>query len=258
MIDGAALLSELVTVSKHAGEVILAIYRTDFDVEQKADYSPVTQADLDAEAVILDALRRLTPDVPIIAEEEVSAGRVPDVGDCFWLVDPLDGTREFLSRNGEFTVNIALIHDRRPVLGVVHAPDSGTTYTGCLPGGATRQKGDGPIEPIQVRTPPPEGLTVVASRRHGSGMEIDHFLMGRAIAERVTFGSSLKFCVVASGEADLYPRFGPTMEWDTAAGHAVLAAAGGCITNTDGTDFLYRKPDFRNPNFIAWGGLRPR
>ncbi len=181
--------------------------------------------------IILDALRRLTPECPIIAEEEVSAGRVPDVGDCFWLVDPLDGTREFLNRNGEFTVNIALIHDRRPVLGVVHAPDRGTTYTGCLPGGATRQKGEGPIGRSGFATPPPEGLTVVASRRHGSGMEIDHFLMGRAIAERVSFGSSLKFCVVASGEADLYPRFGPTMEWDTAAGHAVLAAAGGCITN---------------------------
>jgi 3'(2'), 5'-bisphosphate nucleotidase len=258
MIDVAALLPALVTVSKRAGEVILAIYRTDFDVEQKADYSPVTQADIDAEAVILKALRQLTPDVPIIAEEEVSAGRVPDVGDCFWLVDPLDGTREFLNRNGEFTVNIALIRDRRPVLGVVHVPDSGVTYTGSLPGGATRQKGDRPVEPIRVRIPPPEGLTVVASRRHGSGSEIERFLKGRKVAEHVTFGSSLKFCVVASGEADIYPRFGPTMEWDTAAGHAVLAAAGGCLTNTDGTDFLYRKPDFRNPNFIAWGELGPR
>jgi len=257
MIDAAALLPELVTVSKRAGEAILAVYRTDFDVEHKADYSPVTQADLDAEAIILDALRRLTPDVPIVAEEEVSAGRVPDVGDCFWLVDPLDGTREFLNRNGEFTVNIALIRDRRPVLGIVHTPDSRVTYTGCLPGGATRQKGDGPAEPIHVRTPPPEGLTIVASRRHGSASEIDHFLNGRKVADRVTCGSSLKFCVVASGEADLYPRFGPTMEWDTAAGHAVLAAAGGCITNTDGTEFLYRKPDFLNPHFIAWGGMRP-
>ncbi len=257
MIDAAALLPELVTVSKRAGEVILAIYRTDFDVEQKADYSPVTQADIDAEAVILEALRRLTPDVPIVAEEEVSAGRIPDVGDIFWLVDPLDGTREFLNRNGEFTVNIALIRDRRPVLGVVHAPDSGVTYTGCQTSGATRQNGDGPVEPIHVRMPPAEGLTIVASRRHGSGSEIEHFLEGRRVAERVTCGSSLKFCVVASGEADIYPRFGPTMEWDTAAGHAVLAAAGGRLTNIDGTDFLYRKPDFRNPNFIAWGGMRP-
>jgi len=257
MIDHAALLPALVAVSKRAGEIILAIYRTDFDVEQKADYSPVTQADIDAEAIILETLRRLTPHVPIVAEEEVSAGRIPDVGDCFWLVDPLDGTREFLSRNGEFTVNIALIRDRQPVLGVVHAPERGVTYTGSQPGGATRQKGDGPVEPIRVRTPPAAGLTVVASRRHGSGSEIDRFLNGRKVADRVTFGSSLKFCVVASGEADIYPRFGPTMEWDTAAGHAVLAAAGGCLTNTDGSDFLYRKPDFRNPNFIAWGGMRP-
>lgn len=257
MIDADALLPELVSVSKQAGEVILAIYRTDFDVEHKADYSPVTQADIDAEAVILAALRRLTPDLPVIAEEEVSAGRVPDVGDCFWLVDPLDGTREFLNRNGEFTVNIALIRDRQPVLGVVHAPDIAMTYTGSRGDGATRQKGEGPVEPIRVRTPPAEGLTVVASRRHGSVPELDHFLEGRTVAERVTCGSSLKFCVVASGEADLYPRFGPTMEWDTAAGHAVLAAAGGCLTNTDGTDFLYRKPDFLNPHFIAWGSLRP-
>lgn len=257
MSETASLLPEIVAVARRAGEAILAIYRTDFDVETKDDYSPVTQADLDAEAIILETLRALTPDIPIIAEEEVSAGRIPEVGDRFWLVDPLDGTREFLNRNGEFTVNIALIRDRRPVLGVVHTPDSGVTYTGCLPGGATRQQGEGPAEPIHVRTPPAEGLTIVASRRHGSAAEREHFLAGRKVAERMSCGSSLKFCVVASGEADIYPRFGPTMEWDTAAGHAVLAAAGGCITNTDGTPFLYRKPDFRNPNFIAWGSLRP-
>jgi len=257
MIDPAALLPELEAAAKQAGDVILAIYRTDFDVEQKSDFSPVTQADVDAEAVILDALQRLTPDIPVIAEEEVSAGRVPDVGNIFWLVDPLDGTREFLNRNGEFTVNIALVQDRRPVLGVVHAPDRGLTFTGSLPGRATRQEGDGPVKTIHVRTPPDHGVTVVASRRHGSAEEREHFLEGRKVADRITCGSSLKFCVVASGEADIYPRFGPTMEWDTAAGHAVLAAAGGCITTTDGGKFLYRKPDFLNPNFIAWGSLRP-
>ena len=217
----------------------------------------MTQADLDAERIILEVLRQLTPDIPVVAEEEVSAGRVPDVGERFWLVDPLDGTREFLNRNGEFTVNIALIENRVPVLGVVHAPDRKLTFTGRMPGEATRQEGDGPVRRIRVRTPPAEGLTVVASRRHGSATELDGFLQGRTVADRVSCGSSLKFCVVASGEADVYPRFGPTMEWDTAAGHAVLAAAGGCITMTDGADFLYRKPDFLNPYFIAWGGLRP-
>jgi 3'(2'), 5'-bisphosphate nucleotidase len=258
MTGTAALLPEIVAAARRAGEAILAIYRTDFDVERKADDSPVTQADLDAERIILEVLRRLTPDIPVVAEEEVSAGRTPDVGDRFWLVDPLDGTREFLSRNGEFTVNIALIENQRPVLGVVHAPDKHLTFTGCLPDGATRQDGDGPVRRITVRTPPAEGLTVVSSRRHGSAEEREHFLEGRKIASRITCGSSLKFCVVASGDADVYPRFGPTMEWDTAAGHAVLAAAGGCLTTPDGADFLYRKPDFLNSNFIAWGGLRPR
>lgn len=257
MTDYSDLLPELDATAKRAGEAILAIYRTDFDVERKADFSPVTQADLDAEAIILDVLRRLTPDIPIIAEEEASAGRLPEVGNVFWLVDPLDGTREFMNRNGEFTVNIALIEDRHPVLGVVHAPDRQLSFTGCIATGATRQEGDGAATKITVRTPPSEGLTVVASRRHGSNAEIEKFLNGRTVTDQITCGSSLKFCVVASGEADLYPRFGPTMEWDTAAGHAVLSAAGGSITTPEGGDFLYRKPDFLNSYFIAWGGLRP-
>jgi 3'(2'), 5'-bisphosphate nucleotidase len=256
MIDCAALLPEIDAAARKAGEAILAVYSTDFDVERKSDDSPVTQADLDAERIILDVLRRLTPDIPVVAEEEVSAGRTPDVGDRFWLVDPLDGTREFLSRNGEFTVNIALVQDRRPILGVVHAPARGLTFTGFLPGHATRQEGDGPAKRIAVRTPPPDGLTVVASRRHGSVEEGELFLEGRTVADRIACGSSLKFCVVAAGEADVYPRFGRTMEWDTAAGHAVLAAAGGRLTTTDGNEFLYRKPGFENPGFIAWGGLR--
>jgi 3'(2'), 5'-bisphosphate nucleotidase len=256
MIDCAALLPEIDAAAHEAGEAILAVYRTDFDVERKSDDSPVTQADLDAEQIILAVLRQLTPDIPVVAEEEVSAGRMPEVGDRFWLVDPLDGTREFLSRNGEFTVNIALVQDRRPILGVVHAPARGLTFTGFLPGHATRQEGDEPVKRIAVRTPPDEGLTVVASRRHGSVEEREHFLEGRTVASRIACGSSLKFCVVAAGEADVYPRFGRTMEWDTAAGHAVLAAAGGRLTTTDGKEFLYRKPGFENPGFIAWGGLR--
>ena len=256
MIDRDALLPEIEAAARRAGDAILAIYRTDFEVARKADESPVTQADLDAERIILDALRRLTPDIPAVAEEEVSAGRVPEVGNRFWLVDPLDGTREFLSRNGEFTVNIALVENRRPILGVVHAPARNLTFTGLLPGGATCREGDGPAARIAVRKPPEKGITVAASRRHGSIDAREDFLRGRKVAERIACGSSLKFCVVARGEADVYPRFGPTMEWDTAAGHAVLAAAGGSITTTDGKEFLYRKPGFENPDFIAWGGLR--
>jgi 3'(2'), 5'-bisphosphate nucleotidase len=257
MTDYSDLLPALDATAKRAGEAILAVYRTDFEVERKEDYSPVTQADLDAEAIILEELRRLTPDIPIVAEEEVSAGRLPEVGEIFWLVDPLDGTREFMNRNGEFTVNIALIENRHPTIGVVHAPERRLSFTGSVADGATRQEGDGAAQKITVRQPPEGGLTVVASRRHGSNTEIEKFLNGRSIANHISCGSSLKFCVVASGEADLYPRFGPTMEWDTAAGHAVLAAAGGCLTTPEGDEFLYRKPDFRNSNFIAWGGLRP-
>lgn len=256
MTDPAALLAAIEQAALRAGEVILEIYETDFDVDRKADNSPVTEADVKAEAVILDALQALTPDIPIVAEEEAAAGKTPAVDDAFWLVDPLDGTREFLHRNGEFTVNIALVRNGSPVLGVVHAPASNVTYTGIVGEGAAIRDGSGPPESITVRTPPKTGLTIATSRRHGSDAELEQFLEGYAIADRIVCGSSLKLCLVAAGDADLYPRFGPTMEWDTAAGHAVLAAAGGSLTTTDGDAFVYGKADFRNPGFIAWGGLR--
>jgi 3'(2'), 5'-bisphosphate nucleotidase len=255
MSDAAALLAEIDAVAREAGDAIMKIYDAGFTVDIKSDNSPVTEADTAAEAIILRALSRLTPDIPVVAEEQVAAHGAPtDVGDRFWLVDPLDGTREFLTHNDEFTVNIALIEAQQPVLGVVHTPAKQLTFTGGVGLGATRSE-DGAPAPITIRRPPAKGLTVVASRRHGSAAELDHFLDGRTIAERVNCGSSLKFCLVACGEADLYPRFGPTMEWDTAAGHAVLAAAGGRVTTPDGADLLYHKPDFRNPNFIAWGNL---
>lgn len=256
MTDPAALLAAIEQAALQAGEVILEIYETDFDVDQKSDNSPVTEADVKAEAVILDALRTLTPDIPIVAEEEAAAGKIPAVDDAFWLVDPLDGTREFLNRNGEFTVNIALVRDGDPVLGVVHAPARDVTYTGIVGDGATIRDGDAPAETIAVRTPPETGLTIASSRRHGSDSELERFLRGYTVADRIICGSSLKFCLVAAGDADLYPRFGPTMEWDTAAGHAVLAAAGGRLTTTDGSAFMYGKTDFLNPGFIAWGGIR--
>jgi 3'(2'), 5'-bisphosphate nucleotidase len=257
--DPKALIAEVSMIAEEAGAAILKIYATDFEARTKEDSSPVTDADEAAEAIIAPALKRLTPEIPVVAEEAAAAGDVPDVGDGpFWLVDPLDGTKEFLNRNGEFTVNIALIADHKPVLGVVLAPAIETLYRGIAGQGAERRVGAEDPAPIAVREPPADGLTVIASRRHGDPEEIGQFLKGRAIAEMTNAGSSLKFCKVAAGEADLYPRFGRTMEWDTAAGQAVLEAAGGAVTETDGTPFRYAKNAiFENPHFVAWGGLRP-
>lgn len=258
MSNPAFLLPYLLTLAEEAGEAILKIYATDFAHDIKADESPVTAADLAAEAIIEAELARLAPDIPIIAEEAASQGRLPDVsGGRFWLVDPLDGTREFLNRNDEFTVNIALISNARPVLGIVYAPALGLTFTGVAGIGASRTQNDEPAAPIAVRPAPDEDLTVVTSRRHGDPEEIDRLLRGRTVGDRKTAGSSLKFCLVATGEADIYPRFGRTMEWDTAAGQAVLEAAGGQVTDAAGTPLAYGKPGFENPPFIAWGGLEP-
>jgi len=252
----AKLLPTVRTIAHEAGQVILRFYNDRHDVATKADGSPVTQADHAAEAVILPALHHLTPGVPVVAEEEVSAGRIPDIsGGRFWLVDPLDGTKEFLSRNGEFTVNIALIEQGLPVLGVVYAPATGDLYAGAGPGTAVHWIEGRHDYPASVRTPPAGGLTVVASRSHGDPAETDRFLAAFPVKDRISCGSSLKFCSLASGKADLYPRFGPTSEWDTAAGHAVLLAAGGRVCAGTSQDPLrYGKPDFRNPHFVAYGG----
>ncbi len=250
--DRAGLVERLLPIARAAGEQILAVYRTDFEVRGKADASPVTEADVRAEAVILPALAALLPDTPIVAEEAVAAGHVPKVGTRFWLVDPLDGTKEFIARNGEFTVNIALVEDGRPTLGVVLAPAPGRLFAGAAGTGAFVEDDQG-RRPIACRRPPPEGLTVVASRSHGDAATLDHYLAGRRVAGLVQAGSSLKLCLVAAGQADLYPRFGRTMEWDIAAGHAVLAAAGGRVTTLDGDDLRYGKPGFENPHFVARG-----
>lgn len=245
------ILSEIVKLAEQASAVILEHYRDDVAVRTKADASPVTEADEAGEAVILEGLARLTPEIPVVAEEKVAAGDVPTLDDGpFWLVDPLDGTKEFISRNGEFTVNIALVEGHEPVLGVVLAPALGKVWWGARGLGTWMRTEDGEVQSIQVRQPPSTGLTAVASRSH-SDAETDAFLDAAGAVERISAGSSLKFCLVAEGRADLYPRFGPTMEWDTAAGHAVLAAAGGRVTTRDGAPFLYRKQDFRNPGFIA-------
>lgn len=254
VLNLAALAPEINDLALAAGRAILEIYATDFAVESKADSSPVTAADTAAEDIITQGLHTLTPSIPVVAEEAASGGHLPDTnGGIFWLVDPLDGTREFLSRNGEFTVNIGLIKDSVPVLGVVHAPVLNETYLGCAELGATRAAGTSPARTIQARTPPADGLTVVASRRHGDPSEIDRFLDGRSVAARKTVGSSIKFCTVATGDADIYPRYGRTMEWDTAAGHAVLTAAGGRIVTTENIPLTYGKPNFENPAFVAWG-----
>jgi 3'(2'), 5'-bisphosphate nucleotidase len=192
----------------------------------------------------------LAPEVPIVAEEAVAGGATPQVGDWFWLVDPLDGTKEFISRNGEFTVNIALIHRGVPVLGVVQAPALGRLYVGVLGQGAWLEDASG-RRPIHCRAVPAEGLTVVASRSHGDAAALDAFLAGRKVAALANAGSSLKLCLVAAGEADLYPRLGRTMEWDIAAGHAVLSAAGGDVSTIDQRPLRYGKPGFENPHFVA-------
>lgn len=230
----------------------MEVYATDFDVRGKSDASPVTLADERAEAVILEALRTLDPHSPVIAEEAVAAGHVPEVDDRFWLVDPLDGTREFIGRNGEFTVNIALVQGGVPVLGVVFAPALGRMFAGQVGDGASLEDAQG-RRAIHCRDVPAEGLTVVASRSHGDADALDTYLGGRKVAALRNAGSSLKLCLVAAGEADLYPRLGRTMEWDIAAGHAVLAAAGGRVTDLSGAPLRYGKPGFDNPHFVAMG-----
>ncbi|TMW77148.1 3'(2'),5'-bisphosphate nucleotidase CysQ [Thauera sp. UPWRP] len=246
-LDGCA------RIVRDAGETIMAVYATDFAVRGKDDASPVTEADEKAEAVILAGLRALAPDVPVVAEEEVAAGRVPEVGERFWLVDPLDGTKEFISRNGEFTVNIALVVGGEPVLGVVYAPALGRMFLGARGVGAFVEDADG-RRSIACRAVPDEGLTVVASRSHGDAEALDRFLAGRKVAALKSAGSSLKLCLVAAGEADVYPRLGRTMEWDIAAGQAVLLAAGGMVVTVAGGEPLrYGKPGFDNPHFAAWG-----
>lgn len=250
-LDPKTLLAEIVALADQAGAVIMDHYRGEVEVKTKADASPVTAADEAGEAVILEGLARLAPDIPVVAEEKVAAGDIPEVGGGrFWLVDPLDGTKEFISKNGEFTVNIALIDGEGPLLGVVLAPAREKAWWGARGEGAWMRDPAGTVTPIHVRSIPATGLTAVASRSH-SDEKTEAFLDKVGATERMSAGSSLKFCLVAEGKADIYPRFGPTMEWDVAAGHAVLLAAGGHVTTLEGAPFLYRKPDFRNTGFIA-------
>ena len=241
-------------IARAAAREIMRIYAGDLGVRDKADKSPVTDADHAAEAIIVAGLRALTPGMPVVAEEEMAAGRVPTIGDGpFWLVDPLDGTKEFIKRNGEFTVNIALIEKARPTLGIVLAPAIDTLWRGASGLGADMSQDGGDFVAIATRPPPSDGLTCCASRSHTVYRDLDIWFEreGLTVTERVQTGSSLKFCLIAEGKADIYPRFGPTNEWDTAAGQGVLEAAGGEVVTTDGRPLTYGKPNFSNPHFIA-------
>ncbi|MBM3644609.1 MAG: 3'(2'),5'-bisphosphate nucleotidase CysQ [Alphaproteobacteria bacterium] len=249
-----ALRDACTDLARQAASEIMRIYAGDLGVRDKADRSPVTDADHAAEAVIVAGLRALTPGRPIVAEEEMAAGRVPTLdGGPFWLVDPLDGTKEFIKRNGEFTVNIALVENARPVLGIVLAPATGLIWRGAQGLGADRSSDGLSFAPMTVRPPPARGLTALASRSHAIYSDLDIWFRneGIEVAERLQIGSSLKFCLIAAGEGDIYPRFGPTNEWDTAAGQGVLEAAGGQVVDTAGVALRYGKPTFRNPHFIA-------
>ncbi|MBI3676621.1 MAG: 3'(2'),5'-bisphosphate nucleotidase CysQ [Proteobacteria bacterium] len=252
---------ELAQIAWHAGEIILAHYAAGVQARRKTDHSPVTAADEEAEEFILARLAKLAPEIAVIAEEEVAAGHVREIGARFFLVDPLDGTKEFLSRNGEFTVNIAEIDNGVPVRGVVYAPAKNRFFIGEKDRGAFEIATELGVLPdfaaakaIHARRAAEDGMVAVASRSHRDS-KTEEYLNHYRVKDFITAGSSLKFCLVAAGEADIYPRHGPTMEWDTAAGHAVLAAAGGSVARLDGTPFLYGKKDdkFTNPFFVARG-----
>jgi 3'(2'), 5'-bisphosphate nucleotidase len=251
-MDDSSLLALATELADRAGATIRAIRDRGFQVHRKADHSVVTEADHAAEAIILAGLRAALPGCLVVAEEEAAGGRTSRATAEFWLVDPLDGTREFTGGGDDFAVNIGLVRNGTPVLGVVGVPATGEIYGGIVGVGAWRQK-DGHRVPIAVRPVPTEGLTVVASRHHGDQARLDSFLGGRTVARVVNFGSSLKFCRVAEGQADLYPRFGRTMEWDTCAPQAVLQAAGGKVDTLDGEPLRYGKPGWDNPHFVCWG-----
>lgn len=260
--SGADLMTVLVDTALAAGARIMEIYARDFEVVTKADQTPLTEADIAAEALILTALAAHFPDIPVIAEEAVANGEAPDCGTRFFLVDPLDGSREFISRNGEFTVNIALIEDGVPVAGVVYAPALKRIWWGRVGEGAQVAvvEEDRCLAPSStgIRRPGEDGIVVVGSRSHADG-EREALHGALKVARFMALGSSLKFCLVAEGQADLYPRNGRTMEWDTAAGDAVLRAAGGIVLCGDGQPMRYGKrnqphdTDFANGPFIAYG-----
>lgn len=254
-IDYGRLLGELSVAAREAGEAILEIVRRGFEVESKGDSSPVTQADRAAELIILAALARSAPGVPVVAEEEVAAGRIPLLGDTYFLVDPLDGTKEFIRGGDDYTVNIGLIEQGVPKLGVVFAPATGRLHCGCNGEGAWLDEGHGRI--AIATKPRGDVTTAVASKSHLNQATIDYLEAAVGKCDYVSIGSSLKFCILAEGKADIYPRAAPTSEWDTAAGHAVLLAAGGLVDGPAGEPLRYGKRAFLNRAFVATSGWKP-
>lgn len=250
--DLRELLEGARRAARAAAPAIMDVYRTAFSVRSKADASPVTEADERAEAIIIDILSKLAPEIPILAEEMAERG-LPETAERFWLVDPVDGTREFVAKNGEFCTNIGLIEGDRPILGVIHLPTTNVTYAGAGLGSATRQEQNATPVPIEARVVPAIGAVVAHSRSHGNKDTLAAYIAKLNDPQKRIAGSAAKFCFIAEGSVDLYPRFGPTMEWDTAAGHAIVEAAGGQVTLFDGTPLRYGKPKFLNPEFLAQG-----
>lgn len=252
------LLDRAITIARNAGAVIMPFFsQCDTVIRTKADASPLTAADEASDALITAALRDLSHAIPVVSEESADpfGGRAP--ASTFWLVDPLDGTREFIGGRDEFTVNIALIKDGAPLLGVVFLPARDELYAGAAGQGALAIDNKGQ-RPIRCRSVPATGAIVAVSRSHGDRAADGALLAGISVAGEIQAGSALKFCLVARGEADVYPRAGRTMEWDTAAGHAVLMAAGGSVVDRLGQPLTYGKPGFENPSFVAFGGEAPR
>ena len=253
-IDHGGLVDALAEAAKEAGEAILTVVRRGFEVEAKQDRSPVTEADRAAELVILAALARLAPGVPVIAEEEVAAGRIPAHDDTYFLVDPLDGTKEFVRGGDDYTVNIGLIERGVPKLGVVFGPATGVLHAGCVGDGAWVDDGER-RRAIRTRARGDE-ITAVASKSHLNQATVDYLEAAVGACGYISIGSSLKFCIVAEGRADIYPRASPTSEWDTAAGHAILLAAGGVVDGPDGGPLRYGKRAFLNRAFVATSGWK--
>lgn len=249
----AALLEAAHHGVEAAATAILRVYATPFEVRHKADQSPVTLADEEAERLIIATLERAAPDIPVIAEEQVAAFGLPAaLAPRYWLVDPLDGTRGFVDRSDEFSINIGLIEDGWPVLGVIGVPTRHLIYAAAGPGTATRQRQGGAPEKIAARVPPAEPI-VLSSRLYGSSRRVSAYLETVPGAIHRQMGSAFKFCLIAEGSADHYPRYGETCEWDTAAGQAILEAAGGSLTTVDGMRLGYGKAKYLNPAFIARG-----
>jgi 3'(2'), 5'-bisphosphate nucleotidase len=250
--DPQTLLDLAARLAREAAAAIMVARARGCAVETKPDDSPVTEADRTAEAIIVAALRAATPEIPVVAEEEVAAGRAVSPGAMFWLVDPLDGTREFAAGRPEFAVNVGLVRDGAPLLGAVALPATGELFGGIVGAGAWKE--DGAVRrPIAARAAPAEGPVVLGSRHYADDPRIAAFAAAHRAQRLVNLGSAVKFCRVAEGEADLYPRFGVTMEWDTAAPQAIVEAAGGAVVTADGLPLRYGKLGWRNPDFVCRG-----